>query len=158
MPPSLAGLDERRLCQLLARAGHDLGGVVVVCDGVVKPHTPASSEIAGIDLIYSGPHRTADDLIVHMVDQDSAPRRLTIVTNDRQIQKAARRRRAKVRSCEALIHDLAGHAGHGRGPSAPIASTKPDQGRLTDQQVRKWLEEFGLDSDGPPDSMVDEKP
>lgn len=129
----------------------------MVCDGGVKPHTPASSEIAGIDLIYSGPHLTADDLIIRMVDQDSAPRRLTIVTNDRQIQKAVRRRRAKVRSCEALIHDLAGHAGHGRGPSSPTESTKPDPGRLTDQQVRQWLKEFGLDSDELPDPRVDEK-
>ena len=158
MPPSLAGLDESRLCRLLAHAGYDRARAAVVCDGVVKPHTPAQSGVEGIDLIYSGRERTADDLIVHMVGQDSAPRRLTVVSNDRQIQKAVRRRRARVRSCEALISDLAAHAGGRVGDASRQAASKPDHVALTDRQVRQWLDEFGFHDDDPPGDTVDASP
>ena len=156
MPPSLAGLDERMLCRLLARAGYDRGRAMIICDGVVKPHAPESSDFDGIELVYSGPRRSADDLIVELVNADSAPRRLTVVTNDRQIQRAARRRRAKVRSCEALIQDLAAAAGGRSDAPTPSPSPKPDHVRLTDQQVQQWLDEFGLDGSTPPDWTVDE--
>jgi len=156
MPPSLAGLDEGRLCRLLAGAGYGGGRANLVCDGVVKPHTPAESGIDGIELVYSGHGRSADDLIIDMLRKNSAPRRLTVVTNDRQIQKAARRRRAKVRSCESLIHELASHVATPRSGTTSASTTKPDTVKLTDQQVQQWLGEFGIDTDSPPDEMVDE--
>jgi predicted RNA-binding protein with PIN domain len=140
MPPTLAGLDERGLCRVLARSRFAGERITIVCDGKPKPHAPAGST-DGISLIYSGPTRTADDVIVAKIRSDTAPRRLIVVSSDRQIQAAARRRRANVFSSQQFIHLLA--------PGA--ANDQPAAGRptgsLTDDQVERWLAEFGLGDD-----------
>ena len=142
MPPSLAGLDEAGLCRALARSGLHGQKMTVVCDGRVKPHGPAESPVDGVDLVYSGPRASADDVIIRLIDADSAPRRLIVVSNDRQIQKAARRRRAKVMPAEELIRLLATS-----GTARPASGGKPT-GALPPDEVERWLVDFGLDGNG----------
>jgi predicted RNA-binding protein with PIN domain len=146
MPPSLAGLDEAWLCRLLAVSRPAEGRIVVICDGLVKPAGPQRSPIAAVQLVYSGKERSADDLIIDSINRDTAPRRLTVVSNDRKIQNAARRRRARLCTCAQMIHELAGTIG---APALPQDSSKPIAESLTDTQVRQWLKTFGLDSDAP---------
>ncbi len=153
MPPSLAGLDEARLCHLLARRPTQRGRTVVVCDGVVKPDGPTSSPAAAVELVYCGPGGSADDWIVQLVNRDSAPRSLTVVSNDRAIQKAVRRRRAAVRTCEQMVHRLAQLAARPTPASAQQAP-KPAEQPLTDAQVRRWSRAFGLD----PNAPIDDQP
>lgn len=143
MPAVLAGLDEVSLCQTLSRS--ELAGqrLVVVCDGSVKPGGPDVSPTPEVELIYSGPKRSADSVLIELIEKDSAPRRLVVVSDDREIQKAARRRRAKVMTCSALIAVLAR-----RTPSeAPGRPTR----QLTRDEVDGWLDEFDLDGDQPID-------
>jgi len=140
MPPALAGLGELRLCHLIA-AGVPTGGAVVVCDG--GPRAGNSTE-NGVELVYAGPGRTADDVIIELVNCDSAPRRLTVVSNDNQIRKAARRRRAKVMDCDQFISQLLSWLSEGgRGEASP--DDKSGATTLDKQQVRQWLETFGLE-------------
>jgi predicted RNA-binding protein with PIN domain len=143
MPASLAGLEEMGLARVLARSAFAGRPVVIVCDGNPKPHAPAGS-LAGISLIYSGPNRSADDVIVDLIAKDHSPRRLMVVSSDRQIQQAARRRRAQAVSAEDFIHMLAPHSASGAG-SAAARPTEP----LTQDQVERWLEEFGIDGEQP---------
>ncbi len=148
MPPSLAGLDEAWLCRLLARSRYRSGGIVVVCDGVAKPGGPNESAVPEVDLVFSGPARSADDVIVALVHKHSAPRRLTVVSNDRQIQKAARRRRARISTCEQLVHELL----HGDGDSSDRTDDgKPGPQTLSDEQVGYWSAQFGVDPQMPID-------
>ncbi len=141
MPASLAGLDEAGLCRALARSVWRGQRVVVVCDGLVKPHGPDVSPVEGVELRYSGRGRSADDVIVELVDADSAPRRLTVVSSDRQVQKAARRRRCRVVSSEDFIRALAATPGakhHGADDRRPLTP-------LSEQEVTRWLKRFGVD-------------
>lgn len=147
MPASLAGLDERRLCDALARSPWVKQRVFVVCDGAVKPDGPAASGVPGVELVYSGGAASADDVIERMINDDSAPRRLTVVSNDRQIQKAARRRKARVMSCEHFIRALAGAAGRAaKQQQKPRKSdgymTSP---QLAPHEVDEWMAEFGIE-------------
>jgi predicted RNA-binding protein with PIN domain len=144
MPPSLAGLDEAGLCIALSRSRWAGQRVVVVCDGRVKPHGPAASPKEGVELVYSGPRCTADDVIIEMIGADSAPRRLAVVSNDRQIQKAARRRRCQVISCEEFIRGLAGDQASGGKKKAEAGASRRPSGPLTPGQVDFWLKEFGV--------------
>lgn len=144
MPASLAGLDEAGLCIALDRWARG-GRVVVVCDGSVKPHGPEASPAEGVELVYSGPGRSADDVIIAMIDADTAPRRLTVVSNDRTIQKAARRRRCRVMTCERLIGVLA--AGSRGTSSAAKHGMNTPMGPLNEEEVERWLEHFGIDPD-----------
>lgn len=142
MPPGLSAVDEGELCVLLARGPWRGDRVVVVCDGVPKPGGAAHSPVDAVELVFSGRKRSADDRIIEMIDADSAPRRLVVVSNDRQIQKAARRRRAQVWSCQQLMDCLAQTAGSGA-----THRDKPRAGDMDEDEVNRWMAAFGFDED-----------
>jgi len=161
IPPALAGLGEASLCALLRRSPWASGGVVVVCDGSPKPHSPDVHAVEPVELIFSGQGRSADDVIIKRIDEDSAPKRLTVVSSDRAIRRAARRRRARDWSSEAFLSRLVKVATQGgnrsdadpsAGEGLPGAGTgKPSAGSITDHHVQHWLEKFGItDEPAPP--------
>jgi predicted RNA-binding protein with PIN domain len=154
MPPSLAGLDEDGLCRVLAASPWAGDRIVVVCDGVVKPGTPSASPVSRVELIYSGPSKTADDVIIEMAAANSAPRRLYVVTDDREIQKAVKRRKAQVISTGAFIRALA----TSRPAGSTIDSTARHRPALPEGEVNQWLKEFGIDPGAAPEAIADEKP
>jgi len=147
MPQPLAGLDETRLCALLARGPWAGDHVTVVCDGAGSAMDMRASPSDAVDLRFAGHSRTADDVIIAMIDADSAPRRLVVVSNDREIRRAARRRRARAWSCEMLIGELARTA----ATSDRAVSDRPADQPLDRKQVDHWLEQFGVDGDKPID-------
>jgi len=148
MPASLAGLEEGRLCRLLAASRFRNERIAVVCDGVVKPDGLRRSPVEGVDLVYSGKKRSADDVIISMINRDSAPRRLTVVSNDREIQRAAGRRRAKALACDALISHLCQVAEAGPATPAPNDTVN---GPLCDTDIMNWAREFDVDPHRPID-------
>ncbi|QQE10847.1 NYN domain-containing protein [Planctomycetota bacterium] len=144
MPQSLAGLDEARLCLALSRSAFRDRAATVVCDGRPKPHIPSTSPVPSVQLLYSGTSNSADDLIISLIDGSTTPRKITVVTNDRAIKRAAKRRKASLLSSDAFISRLAQTLGS--IPPLP-KSAKPDLSPVPEDQVRGWLEEFGLTSD-----------
>lgn len=143
MPEPLAGLDEAGLVRLIAAGRY--GGATIVCDGTPKPHAPQSLSVEGVELVYAGPGRSADDVIIAMIDQASAPRRVSVVTNDHAIRRAAARRRARPVTCQAFIGQLSRLAMR-RASSPPPAADKTH--RLP-TSTDYWLEEFGLGAGDP---------
>ncbi len=152
-PPVLAGLGEASLCKLLARSGWARSGVTVVCDGSPKPHSPDPMDVDPVELIFSGAGQSADDVIVRLIDEDTAPKRLTVVSSDRVIRRAARRRRARDWTAEAFLNRLArlviegkvGDAGEAAGEAA--TGGKPSAGDLSDQHINRWLDMFGFEGE-----------
>lgn len=149
MPPMLAGLSEGGLCQALARTtwatsggGGGGGAITVVADGRPKPLGVTESPVAAVDLVYAGSHRSADDLIIDLIEADSAPRRLTVVSSDRVIRAAARRRRARDLSSDDFIdklcHQLRKHA------AGPPPTGRPHIAPLPPELVQRWKDAFGL--------------
>ncbi|MCP4796796.1 MAG: NYN domain-containing protein, partial [Phycisphaeraceae bacterium] len=94
LPPDLAGIDLEELAILISRSRFRGEEAVLVCDGVPKPHQV--DETGRVHVRFAGAGVTADDLILRLVRGSSAPRRLTVVTSDREIAVNARRRRAGV--------------------------------------------------------------
>lgn len=141
MPPALAGLDEARLCRLLTRSAWRGQRMVVVCDGGPRG---LGEDQDGVELIFAGRGQSADDVILKLIEADTAPRRLTVVSTDREIRKAARRRRAKAVTSEAFIGELLRAAA--RGGENQDSGAKP-AGGLTEGEVRRWMEEFDVDEE-----------
>ncbi|GAB4187333.1 MAG: hypothetical protein Kow00105_01960 [Phycisphaeraceae bacterium] len=141
-PKPLAGLGEAALCVLLSRSRWVASGVTVVCDGSPKPESPDTEAVDPVELIYSGASRSADEVIIELIDKNTAPRRLTVVSNDRTIQRAARRRRARVWSAEEFLQRLA-RVGQTKGNRPP---EKPG-GTMPEGHVQRWLEIFGIEDD-----------
>ena len=145
MPPLLAGLDEGRLCVALGRTPWADAPITVVADGRPKPLRAAVSPDPAVELVFAGSHRSADDLIIQMIRQHSAPRRLTVVSSDREIRAAARKRRARDLSSEDFIHKLTRYADRGlAGPRLPPRPGRPHVDPLPPELVQRWKRAFGF--------------
>ena len=151
MPMSLAGLDEAGLCRLMARGpwARGQGRLVVVCDGRPKPLGTTQSPAPAVELVYAGRGRSADGVIMDMIARDSAPRRLLVVSSDREIQRAARRRRAKVCASDAFVRELAS-VRRNPGRNTDHASAKTSDAGLPPDEVREWLDTFGIAPESSP--------
>lgn len=148
MPQSLAGLEEYRLCELLSMSPWTRQPIVVVCDGSVKPGGLSASPFAEVSLVYSGRSKSADCVIVEMVNRSSTPRQVTVVTNDRTIQKDVRTRRARVMTVERFIEGLAAVANRSsNGVGNKASSVKPEAGDMSDDEVQRWMTAFGFEGD-----------
>ncbi|HEX7009620.1 MAG TPA: NYN domain-containing protein [Phycisphaeraceae bacterium] len=150
MPPALAGLDVPRLEALLARTVWAREGVWLYCDGQPTALGPGAGSWPGVEVVYAGAARTADDLIIERVERDTAPRRLIVVSSDREIRRAARRRRAVCWTSPQFIGYLQAALRQGSAGSA----SKPADAPLAPEQVDQWLRVFGYDP-GPADSSSD---
>ena len=88
----------------------------------------------------------ADDQIEQLIAAHSAPRRLQIVSDDRRLQKAARRRRAAALSCDAFLRQLRNAqtaAASGATTETPRTTDLKYSGRLSEQELADWLRAFG---------------
>ena len=101
------------------------------------PGLPRTVDHHGVTVRYAVGYPDADALIEELIRADSAPRRLTVVSSDHRVQRAARRRRAAAvdseRWCEQLIRRTDRAAPPPAKPAAPLSA----------DEVQRWLEEFG---------------
>lgn len=146
LPPDLAGIDLPELADLIVDSRYRRESTILVCDGVEKAHHRV--EAPGIHVRFAGPGVKADDLIIRLVQRSSAPKRLTIVTSDREIARASRRRRATVMTSELFLHRLSEDR---NGPPARGASERRHSADhpADRRQVEHWLRVFGIDADDP---------
>ena len=143
LPPEHAGIDLEELADLIAASRYAGHPVLLVCDGTPKPHRVSTP---GVKVRFAGAGRTADDRIIDLIRRSSAPRRLTVVTSDREIATAARRRRATVVTSEAFLARLGEDlASLPRRPGTPAGDSSVQTEATTD----RWLEVFGIEEDDP---------
>jgi predicted RNA-binding protein with PIN domain len=131
------------LCERLARLAETGHRVTVIFDGPRAPAGLAAQiDRLGLDVRYC-PDGPADDAIIAQIRSDSAPRRLTVVSSDREIRKAARARRCTDMTSEDFarwLTELLAASPEHPGPREP--SEKRDG--LSPDQTQEWLNEFGL--------------
>jgi predicted RNA-binding protein with PIN domain len=91
------------LCELLGDRATD---TIVVFDAARAPDgLPGRLVHRGIQVWFAREYPDADTLIEELVEDDTAPSHLVVVSSDRRLQVAARRRRAKAVSCEEWLAD-----------------------------------------------------
>ena len=140
LPPEIAGPDAPALARLVARSRYRGRGAVLVCDGTPKPGERGDPDWGGgIRLVHAGRGRDADGLIERLISEHTAPRRLLVVSDDRRLRTAARRRRAGWLGSAAFLGHLAEDATSSRGAPGP---EKP--GPLDPEETDAWLREFGF--------------
>ncbi len=134
------------LCRTLGDWARKTGASVrLVFDG---PRPPAELEKQisdpGVEVIYSA-RESADDILVSLIQRESAPRRLRVVSSDRAIASAARRRDARtVRSADfwrRVRSDLQ------REPSTPLDPPEKHGEPPSPADREHWLREWGFDSE-----------
>jgi uncharacterized protein len=113
----------------------------VVFDG---RHAPPGLEPVvrhrGITVRFARPDREADDVIEELIQRDTAPRRLTVVSSDHRLHRAARRRRATPVDSDVWFRQFA---------QQPIQGEQsvdmPDEveAELACPELDEWLRAFG---------------
>lgn len=136
-------IGRQGLCQLAVRyaRGHK---VCVVFDGPPpQQHDLAVQIAAGAEVIFAAP-QSADDVILSLIEADSAPHRLRVVSTDHVIRKAAALRKCPAATSEQFALALVAFrdAPH-PGPQEP---REKEQG-LSADEAQAWLKEFEIDED-----------
>ena len=140
------GVDVGRggLCRLLGEFAEATGlAVAVVYDGGA-PEGPLAQQLEDRRIaVWYGQDRPADEVLAEMIAAHSAPRRLTVVSSDRAVRRAARARRCRLADSGQFARRLI------EPPPAPSPPAEPPGkcAGLTGQQAREWLKAFGLDDD-----------
>lgn len=137
-PPSRSAV-----CRMLGdwvRAGFERK-VHVVFDGA-GPDGERARQIGDSDIqvTYSGRGVSADEVILRLLRQDPAPRRLRVVSTDHVIAKAARARRASSVRSDDFWRRLRREWREARRPEAPAAPEKPDS--VSPSELEEWLRAF----------------
>jgi predicted RNA-binding protein with PIN domain len=119
----------------------EAGRVTVVFDAAhAPPDADAVLEIHGIQVYFAVGEHEADDLIEKLIRSASAPKQLTVVSDDHRLQDAARRRRCAVLGCGDFVDWLDRHRRQRKQPSGAEMPSKPEGVSLSETQ--HWLSEF----------------
>jgi hypothetical protein len=124
-----------------------LAGTTVVFDArEAPPGLPRQVSHRGITVQFAPRGSDADAEIEQLIEDNHAPRRLTVVSSDHRLHRAARRRRAKPIDSDIWYAETVRlriersrtkkHAGKPTGPPSEV-------------EVRFWLRQFGLEESEP---------
>lgn len=122
------------------------------------PDRPSSFQHHGIQVRFAVDYPEADDLLEELIAAHHSAKQLSVVTSDRRVQVAAERRGANWFDSQSWLDGLLdGRARLAHWPRGtadnqnPVDGTtdsplgKPDSTKLGPEDVRQWLDEFGLD-------------
>jgi uncharacterized protein len=137
------GLEKARagLLGLLhgALADQSPAATVVFDAAQAVPGVSAEQSSHGIRVLFAKNKEEADDVIERLIRHSSAPKALHVVSDDRRIQRAARRRLCRVLGCNDFLSFLE-HLRHGHSHAQQVPEKKEN---LSPDEVQRWLSEFG---------------
>ena len=115
--------------------------VLFVFDAAKAPDgLPGKITHRGIRVWFAREYPDADSLIEEILEEERSPASITVVSNDRRLQLAARRRGAAAISSDAWLADLR----RPRKVADPGADKPPEPGP---GEVEHWKRHFGLDGE-----------
>lgn len=118
---------------------------LVVFDGAGGPFRQ-QPKTARVKYFFAGMNRSADDEIIERIDASTGQRELVVVSNDRQLAAAARRRGAGICRVEDMLKEVA----RALRKKAKDNAAEPAGKRFgaPPSEVEYWLKEFSDDGTG----------
>ena len=95
----------------------------------------------GVKVHFASGYESADELIEELIERDSAPRRLTVVSSDHRLHRAARRRKAHAIDSDRWYEQTIAERSQ-RHRVAKSKMPKPPT-PLATSEVEYWLAQFG---------------
>ena len=130
------------LCRVLSKYFAQVGEPgQVVFDGAGPADKSQFDTVDYVEVYFAGLHRDADGVIEEKITADTSPRRLTVVSSDRRLRKAAGARRAAAIKSEEFWEQVQRELSR-RKPK----KKEPEEKRegLTDGETDQWMDLFGL--------------
>ena len=146
LPPEAAVGEPEGLARLIEASRFRDDAVWLICDGVPR----GAARVGRIVIEGAGPGRSADDHIAAFLDRSSAPRRLTVVTSDRAIQRKARSRGADWMKSEEFLARLAEDVLRARPTRKKVADASQNPRRsvpLSEREVAGWMTFFAISAE-----------
>jgi predicted RNA-binding protein with PIN domain len=141
-PHGLEKARARFLGLLHGSFGDKASTVTVVFDARhAPPNVDKEQHYRGVHVVFAMGGQEADDVIEKLVGLASAPKSLHVVSDDHRIQQTARRRRCVVLGCEEFLTELERR----RKESRRAQETSEKIEKLSEQETRRWLKEFGAE-------------
>jgi uncharacterized protein len=113
----------------------------IVFDGIGPKDKSGFNNLRNLEVIFSGSSLEADDVIEKLILKDTAPKHLTVVSNDRRIKTAANKRKAIAADCVDFWMEVIKQL-----EKRKKKQVEP-QGKfygITEAETEYWLKEFGL--------------
>ncbi len=130
------------LCRILGRYFKLTGEKgEMVFDGTGPPDKSGFDNISNLEVFFAGLRTDADTVIEDKIRVNTAPKRLTIVSSDRRLRKAARTRKATSMKSDVFWNDVQKQLSRKRPAKEP---TEKRQG-LNEGETEQWLEFFGFE-------------
>jgi predicted RNA-binding protein with PIN domain len=113
----------------------------IIFDGTGPPDKCGFDGISNLEVYFAGSGTDADTVIEDKITAKSAPKRLTIVSSDRRLRKAARARKATSIQSEVFWNNMQKQLSRKKMTKEPAAKRRG----LSESETRQWLEIFGLE-------------
>lgn len=126
--------ERERTTVVFDAPGRDTPGRLM---GPSPPH-----EVDGLLVVFADGNGDADEEIEWLIRQNSAPRRLCVVSSDHRLQKAARRRRAAFLDSDQFLGHLARRLSQAERQQEDVEPAAKRSGRLPPSEVEAWLRVF----------------
>jgi predicted RNA-binding protein with PIN domain len=117
------------------------------------PGAPSRARYSGMTILFAAEYDEADTLIEELIRLESAPRRLTVVSSDHRIQRAARRRKAKAIDSDVWFEERLTLRPRS---FAEIPSAEKPPTPLTAESLAFWLAELAWDTAEDFEPLVEE--
>jgi len=145
-------LERNRLALLDFLVGHltpeELTGTVVVFDGRYSPWSNTEQfTYHGLIVRFAARYPDADSLLEEIIREHTSPKRLTVISSDHRIQRAAHRRRAKFIDSDVWYRKLcARHARRAQTVQQVQVTADKEELELSPEDLESWLQEFAVPS------------
>lgn len=120
------------------------GRAKVIFDAFDAPEDASRRQsFDGLEVLFATPGSDADSLIEELIAKHSAPRQIMVISSDRRLQKAARRRRAKSVDSGAFIDMLLCRTPRDESVTLAREDDPKFEGTLSPGELNQWLDFFG---------------
>jgi predicted RNA-binding protein with PIN domain len=153
-------IDGYNLLHFIEKAGEDFGAITdvqfcriiseylrqisekgeVVFDGPGPRDKSRFDNISNLEVFFAGLRSDADTIIEDKIKASTAPRRLTIVSSDRRLRDAARKRRVTVVKSQVFWNDVQKQLSRKKKVKEPLAKREG----LSESETEQWLKFFDL--------------
>jgi predicted RNA-binding protein with PIN domain len=138
-------LTDGMMCKMISEYLRRINATgAIVFDGIGPPNKAPFENLARLEVIFSGRRVDADSIILDKISLDSAPKGLFLVSSDRELQAAAKKRKAGFAKSQVFFATMVDELDKKRkGPQEPPQKRTG----ITEGETDEWLRTFGLSDD-----------
>jgi len=135
-------INDLRLCRILGMYLKRTGETgEIIFDGTGPPDKSGFDNISNLEVFFAGIGTDADTVIEEKIRASTAPKRLSIVSSDRRLRKAAQARKTTVLKSEVFWDNVRKQLSKKEKAKEPVEKRLG----LSESETKQWLKYFGFD-------------